>query len=370
MRLIFSLTLVLLMGAAFSSCAQFKPSAPAKEVRFFKNAWSKNLDSEYVSGNLPIGLGAARIYNDIVYMGSLDGVMNAYDVETGRVLWSMDEKTPLGGPVEFFKDHVAYGGLNGRLFVRHYLTGKLKYAIDLAAPIESAPVFHNDHLFIYLRGHQIVHLDAETGKVIWAYKRAVPVTTTLQRTTKPLIIGNKVILGFADGFLGALSMDEGLLLWETKLVENSKFVDVDLNPILAGGMIISGSPSGELKAINPESGAISRTYNVSVMAHPLLKGEQLILGTNDGEVVIMGLNGDILKRVQVSKQSVSAVSWWKDMLVVASFDGKIQAVDPLTMKVVDHFSLGYDYSAIFSDIVTTDNYMVLYTSRNRLYLFQ
>ena len=97
----------------------------------------------------------------------------------GRVLWQQKENTELGGPAEFFKDHVAYGGLNGRLFVRHYLTGQLKYAIDLAAPIESAPVFHNYRLFIYLRGHQIVHLDAETGKVIWAYKRAVPVTTTL-----------------------------------------------------------------------------------------------------------------------------------------------------------------------------------------------
>lgn len=362
--------ILLLCLLSFMGCARLKPSAPDKETRFFKNAWAKNLDTTYVTGNLPIGVGAPRIFNDIVYMGTLDGMMNAYDAESGRLLWSVDDKTPLGGPVEFFKDHVAYGGLNGRFFVRHYLSGKLKYAIDLAASVESAPVFHNDHLFIYLRGHQIVHLDAETGKVIWAYKRAVPVTTTLQRTTKPLVIGNKVIVGFADGFLGALSMDEGLLLWETKLVENSKFVDVDLNPILAGGMIISGSPSGELKAINPESGAVARSYGVSVMAHPVLKGEQLILGTNDGEVIIMGLNGDILKRVQVSKLAVSAVTWWKGMLVVASFDGKIQAVDPLTMKIVDNFGLGYDFSAIFSDLVTTDDYLALYSSRNRLYLFR
>ena len=353
-----------------TACGSFTPHAPDKKTVFFNNIWSKNLDAEYVSGNLPIGLGAPRIFNDIVYMGSLDGVMTAYDVDSGRSMWSQNERTPLNGPAEFFKDHVAYGGLSGRLFVRHYLTGKLKYAIDLAAPIESAPVFHNDHLFVYLRGHQLVHLDAETGKILWVYKRAVPVTTTLQRTSKPLIIGNKVIVGFADGFLGALSMDEGLLLWETKLVENSKFVDVDLNPILAGGMLIAGSPSGELKAINPESGAVARTFGVSVMAHPLLRGEQLILGTNDGEVIIMNLNGDTLKRVQVSKQAISALSWWKEMLVVASFDGKIQAVDPLTMKVIDSFDLGYDFSAIFSDIVTTQDFLALYSSRNRLYLFQ
>lgn len=352
------------------ACGTFKPQAPEKKTDFFKVQWAKNLDPEYVSGNLPIGVGAPRIFNDIVYMGSIAGVMTAYDVDSGRVLWEQNDKTPLGGPVEFFKDHIAYGGLNGRFFVRHYVTGKLKYAIDLGAPIESAPYFFNDRILIYLRGHQIVHLDAETGKVLWVYKRAVPVTTTLQRTTKPLIVGSKIILGFADGFVGALSVDEGLLLWETKIVEQSKFIDVDLNPVLAGGVVVTGSPSGELKAVNPDNGAISRSYGVSVQAHPVLRGEQLILGTNDGEVLIMGLDGKVQKKVKISEQPVSAVSWWKEHLVAASFDGKIRAIDPLSLKIIDEFAMGYDYSAVFSDLVTTDEYMSIYSSRNRLYLFR
>lgn len=354
----------------FISCGGLKVQAPEKPKNFFRVHWSKNLDTEYVSGNLPIGLGAPRVFNDIVYMGGSNGTMHAYDIETGRVIWTHDEKTRLGAPAEFFKDQVAYGGLNGRLYVRHYLTGKLKYAIDLGAPVESAPVFFNDRLLIYLRGHQIVHLDAETGKILWVYKRAVPVTTTLQRTTKPLVVGNKIIVGFADGFVGALSAQEGLLLWETKLVENSKFVDVDLNPLAAGGMIVTGSPSGDLKAVNPDSGAIARSFNVSVMAHPMLRGEQLVLGTNDGEVILMSLNGDILKRAKVSDQPVSAIAWWKEHLVAASFDGFLRAIDPLSMQVVDKFALGYEYSAIFSDLVVHEDFLTLYTSRNHLYVFQ
>lgn len=351
------------------ACGSYKPTAPEKDSRFFKVSWSKNLDSDYVSGNLPIGLGAPRIFNDIVYMGSLDGVMSAFDLETGRLLWSQNERTPLGGPVEFFKDHVAYGGLSGRLFVRHYLTGELKYAIDLGAPIESAPFYTKDRMIVYLRGHQIVHLDAETGKILWVYKRAVPITTTLQRTTKPLLVGNKVIVGFADGFIGALSLEEGLLLWETKLIDQGKFVDIDLNPLLVGSVVMSGSPSGELKAVNPDSGALFRSYGVSVMAHPVLKGEQVILGTNDGEVILMSVGGEILKRAKISEQPVSAVGWWKDHLVAASFDGYLRAIDPLTLKVVDEFAMGYDYSAVFSDLVIHENYMAIYSSRNRLYLF-
>jgi outer membrane protein assembly factor BamB len=351
------------------SCGFLRPVRPEKRVDIFRLQWTKNLDPDYVSGNLPIGFGAPRIFNDIVYMGSMDGVMRAYDLESGRVLWHKEEKTPLGGPVEFFKDHIAYGGLNGRLFVRHYLTGELKYAIDLGAPVESAPQFSQDRLLVYLRGHQLVNLDAETGKILWVYKRAVPVTTTLQRTTRPLVLGNKIIVGFADGFVGALSREEGIIIWETKIADQAKFVDVDLNPVLAGGVVVTGPPSGELKAINPDNGAISLSYGISVMAHPVLKNDQLVLGTNDGEIVLMSLSGEILKKMKISKQAVSAVTWWKENLIAATFDGKLRAVDPLSGKIIDQFALGYDYSAVFSDLVVSEDYLAVYSSRNRLYLF-
>jgi outer membrane protein assembly factor BamB len=353
----------------FVGCSSFKVTSPEKKTRFFNVLWSKNLDHHYQSGNLPIGLGAPRIFNDIVYMGSLSGKMSAYDLETGRTLWSQNEGTPLGGASEYFNDHVAYGGLSGRLFVRHYLSGELKYAIDLGAPIESAPYYHSGRLIVYLRGHQIAQLDAETGKILWVYKRAVPVTTTLQRTTKPLVLGNKIILGFADGFVGAISFTEGTVIWETKIVDQSKFIDVDLNPILSGGVVVTGSPSGELKAINPDNGAVARSFGLSVLAHPVLKGEQLLLGTNEGEVLLISQNGEILKKVKISDKAVSAVTWWKDSIVAASFDGKIRSIDPLTMNVTGEFAMGYDYSAVFSDIVATDDFMAIYSSRNRLYLF-
>ncbi len=354
-----------------SACSHLKKlDKPEQNSNFFKMAWAKNLDPEYVSGNLPIGLGAPRIYDEIVYQGTLSGQMMAMDLETGRLLWTSDEKVALGAPVARFGESVAYGSETGRLFVRHYLTGEMKYAIDLSSPIESAPVFVQGRLIIYLRGHQIVNLDAETGKVLWSYKRAVPVTTTLQRTTKPLILDQKVIVGFADGFIGALSLQEGSLLWETKIIDHAKFVDIDLNPLLAGSMIVSGSPSGTLMGVNPQTGAVAINFGISVMSHPYLKGQQLLVGTNDGEVILLSLSGEKLKTITISKQPVSAVTWWKDHIVAASFDGKIRAIDPLTMEVVDSFAMGYSYSSVFSDLVTTDDYLTLYTSRNHLYVFR
>lgn len=361
----------LFLAILVSACSHLdKIDKPSQKVSFFTMSWAKNLDPEYVSGNLPIGVGAPRIFDDILYQGTLSGQMLAMDAETGRVLWKKDEKAALGAPVARFGESVAYGSETGRLFVRHYLTGELKYAIDLSSPIESAPVFTSGRLLIYLRGHQIVSLDAETGKVLWSYKRAVPVTTTLQRTTKPLVLDQKVILGFADGFIGALSLQDGSVLWETKIVDNAKFVDVDLNPVLAGSMIVTGSPSGELMGVNPQTGAVAMNFGVSVMSHPYLKGQQILVGTNDGDIVLLSLAGEKLKTIKISKQPVSAVTWWKDHIVAASFDGKLRAIDPLTSKIVDTFAMGYSYSSVFSDLITTEDYLTIYSSRNHLYVFR
>jgi outer membrane protein assembly factor BamB len=345
-------------------------TAPQRPQTGLKVVWAKNLDSNHETGNLSITTGSPRIFNEIVYQGSLSGTMFAFDLESGRELWSSQENGGIVSPVESFNDHVAYGTLTGRLFVRHYLTGKLKYAIDLGAPVESAPFFYQDRLILYLRGHQIVQLDAETGKILWSYSRSIPITTTLQRTTRPLVIGNKVIVGFADGYVGALSFQEGVILWETKIVEQSKFVDVDLNPLKSGNLVITGSPSGTLKAINPENGDINRDFGVNVISHPVLRGEQLLLGTGNGEVVLLGLDGETLKKVKVSKLAVSAVTWWKEHIAASSFDGKIYFIDPITFQVKEEFSLGHEFSTVYSDLATHKDYLAFMTSRNRLYLMK
>jgi outer membrane protein assembly factor BamB len=84
----------------------------------------------------------------------------------------------------------------------------------------------------------------------------------------------------------------------------------------------------------------------------------------------MSLSGEILKKIKISQQPISALTWWKENIVAASFDGKIRAIDPLTSNVVDEFAMGYSYSAVFADLESNDDYLAIYTSRNRLYVFR
>lgn len=366
MRLLFILLLV-------SGCSRLKDlnvKAPERETSFFKVRWAKNLDYTYRPGNLPLTYGGAAMSDDTVFAGALDGSFHAIDAENGRVMWKFQEPTPIAAPALAHEDTVYYGTQGGRLFARHQTSGELQYSIDLGAPIEAAPVFHQGRLIIYLRGHQIVCLDAKTGKIVWSYRRAVPVTVTLQRTSKPLVVGSKVIVGFADGYVGALSLQEGTLLWEKKVVETQKFVDVDLNPLFLENLIIVGAPYGELKALDPNDGSIKRQYTVMSMTHPLSRGQILVVGTANGEVIFLGLDGKIIKQGKVSKDAVNQVWWWKDHLVVSTFGNELLAIDPLSFEVVDKFGLGHAQSAVFGDVAQSATGLGILTSRNRLFFFE
>lgn len=367
-RSLFFIFFLLSLGAC-SGLKGLKLDKPVRQDALFKAKWVKDLDPYYLSGNLPITTGAPSIAEDILYVGTLAGEFKAIDADNGRVIWNEKDGLPISSQPLIDNKTVYYGGVSGRLYVRHYLTGKLKYAIDLGAPIESSPVLSQGRLLVYLRGHQIVCLDAETGKIIWNYRRAVPVTVTLQKVSRPLVLGNKIIAGFADGFLVALSLEEGTIVWEQKLVENQKFVDVDLNPILVNGMIISGSPSSFVRGVDPDTGNIKIQFTEMSVANPLIRGETMVLGTPEGEVVFMNLTGEVLKRKKVSKRPVNNLFWWREKLVVTTFKGELLALDPLSLKVEEKFLLGSEQSAVFGDLIGDENGFGMLTSRNRLYFF-
>ena len=124
------------------SCAQMrsKIEAPKKNEDLFRVSWIKNLDPVYNSGNLPIGTSSPFIFEDIVYMGDLRGSMNAFDINSGKLIWSASEGQAIQSRVNKVSEYIYYGSIDGRFYSRHYLTGKLNYAVDLGSPIESQPI--------------------------------------------------------------------------------------------------------------------------------------------------------------------------------------------------------------------------------------
>jgi outer membrane protein assembly factor BamB len=225
-------------------------------------------------------------------------------------------------------------------------------------------------MFIHMRNHQIMALDSETGKILWSYKRAVPFATTLQRVSKPLVVANKLFVGFADGFVAAFSIEEGVMLWERKLSFATKFVDVDIHPQIFENLLLVSSSEGPLSFLNPNNGEISTTLPVAPGHTPLIQNDKLIFGSTSGQVVVIDRNLQIQHQSTISETGLAALTLWKGKYVFANYSGELLVVDAKTLAVVEKRHLGQAFSTVFGELAVTDKFLAVYSSRNRLYVFR
>jgi outer membrane protein assembly factor BamB len=364
--------LPLILALLFANgCARIQKlglKGPRPEKKAFRPIWIKNHDPGYDTGNLPIGLQSPVIHQGILYIGHNSGYMFAYELENGRTVWSTKDKGAYHAAPVVYDESVIYGTVEGRVYRRHRLNGKLEYEVDLGASIESEPVIAKGRLFVHTRNHKIFCLDVKTGKILWAYRRSVPFLTTLQRVSRPLIRENKLYVGFADGVVAAFSIEEGILLWETKVGEGSKFVDVDARPYFYRGKILIGPQRGQFAVINPINGMLERRLPYQVSREPMIWKNRLILPTVDGELVFLDKNFKKENLIKISKAGISSIVPWKNGLAVSTVEGELFYLDGPTVAERIHF--GHEASAVFSRLQVSEETLALFSSRNRLYVFQ
>lgn len=364
------LVLFLVMITIFS-CSHFSNvKKTSGKGSHFNVAWQKNLDPAYETGNLPISFHSPNFKDGIVFMGSPDGAMRAYNAANGKTIWEAKEKRAISNQATFSDRFVYYGTIQGLMVVRDYLTGELVYSIDLGSSIEAPVTIEKGIAFAHLRDHHLVALDASTGKILWNYKRTVAQGTTIQEAAPPVLYMGKLIVGFADGHIVAFTPEEGAILWEQNLAEDSKFVDVNMRPLFKDNLMFVGSQGGPLSIVNVKNGDVLKRFPFrSLRAPVLLDDNNFLVGTEEGHVILMDKNGSTLIDRNLNSP-IFGINLWMGNLVAATRDGKLYLLDAGTLETKEIFSFGHYYSLVFGDLVVDGDKLALFSSRNRLYVFK
>ncbi|MCO4793504.1 MAG: PQQ-binding-like beta-propeller repeat protein [Bacteriovoracaceae bacterium] len=372
MKFTFILLFLLLSGCSVLTSVNeaLDIKAPKNPKANFHPVWIKNLDPQHETGNLPIALNSPLIHEGIVYVGENTGKMMAFDLSNGRKVWEQKDNGAYHSKPVPYKKQIIYGTIEGRVFSRHYLTGKIKYSVDLDASIESPPVIYKGRMFFHLRNHKIFCLDVSTGKILWAYKRSVPYLTTLQRVSTPTVSRNRLFVGFADGYVASFGVEDGILLWEKKIANGTKFVDIDMRPVIRGKRLYVSSLSSQLNVLNVQTGALLQTIPLTPSRSPLLTKGGLVIGTLDGELVLLNKGLKEVFKKKISKESISSIKSWKKHFVVTTSGKSVFFVDKASFKVVEKFDLGHSTSAVFGDAQVNEDKLAFLSSRNRLYVFE
>src|SRR4051812_11030676 len=193
--------------------------------------------------------GGAAIVRDTVYVGDTDSSLHAIDLATGKRKWTYKSQsgfvtTPLVQRDPQRNDDVIYLGDDGGIF------------------------------------HAVA---AKDGTKVWTFE-----TTSTIHASANAADGGRIVFGNDAAEIYCLAAADGKQLWKGAAGDR-----VNASPAIAGGVALISGCDAKLRGLGIADGAEQFAFDMGAIsgASPAVIGDRLYLGTDQGHVLCLSLDG-------------------------------------------------------------------------------
>jgi alcohol dehydrogenase (cytochrome c) len=142
---------------------------------------------------------------------------------------------------------------------------------------EAPPMVLNGVMFVSTAGNQVLAIEADSGEVLWRYKRDLPADMLGSHPTNRGVgfWGDKIFFMSRDSVLVGLDAKTGNEVWSTTVQDYRKGYYANLAPLVVDGKVLVGTSGGErgirgyVAAFDAEDGKeLWRTFMVPAPGEP------------------------------------------------------------------------------------------------------
>jgi outer membrane protein assembly factor BamB len=254
-----------------------------------------------IAGSSPKArLGSGPVVKDgRVYAVDSQGVVHAFQLETGRKLWQAalvtsgkDRRAAFGGGVSADGDKLyATSGL-GDVAAFDAATGQQLWKVRPAGPVRGAPTVAYDSLYVMTQDNQIFALRTSDGQTVWNEAGTIE-SAGVFGAPAPAAAQGTVVAGFSSGELTAFRYENGRAVWQDVLSPTgistsvSNLSDIDAAPVIDQGRVYAIGQGGRMIALDLISGQRLWEVNIAGLSTPVVTGEWLFVVDNDARVLCL-----------------------------------------------------------------------------------
>ncbi|MDO6468842.1 outer membrane protein assembly factor BamB [Neptunomonas phycophila] len=326
-----------------------------------------------------VGDGPGEVFNQMtpalldnsVFAASGDGVVAAFDQNTGSRLWRVELDQELIGGVGAGSGKVVVSTMAGELICLDAGTGAKLWVAQLSSEVVSDAQFNSQLVVAQQVNGRIVALNADTGEQVWSYESSMP-RLTLRGTSSPLVALDVTLAGLDNGKFVALDNQSGGVLWEQSISlaegrsELERMTDVDGRPLLFENVIYIPSYQGKVVAINPFNAQTLWSKDISSY-HSLAAGFGNIY-ISEANDYIQALDtrtaASVWSQSQLENRQITSPVVAGNALAVADKQGYLHFMSQIDGHFIARFKLG---SGVTGDMKVKDNTIYALTDSGRLY---
>ena len=378
--------LALLMVLSLSACSTISgwfdsddedPTQPVELVSIdqtvkIKRLWSAGIGNGQGKGLYKL---TPAMNTEVIYAASADGLVRAFERNRGKTLWKADLEMPLSGGVGLYEDTLLLGSSEGFVLKVDAGSGELQWSTRLTGEILSAPQGNGRVVIAQTYDGKLQGLDFATGEKLWTYDSNVPVLT-IRGTSTPILEGDTVYVGFANGRVLAFDAQTGAIDWEVRVAisqgrsEIERIVDVDGSMALAGKELYAASYQGRVVAIDANAGRKIWQQDVSSVSGVAQGFGNVYVADEDGTLYAFLRNGQGTRWSQpaLGYRQLSRPTPVSSYVAVGDFEGYVHIISQVDGEFVGRVKA--DGNGVRADMLSDGNLLYVFGNGGKLVAYE
>ncbi len=236
------------------------------------------------------------IWKNRVFVGDDLGYLTSYNLKNGKKQWSFQTKQRIVGTPAVADGIVVFGSADKNIYGLNAKTGQQIWKIQTGEAVLGAVTIESGIAYMGGSDNTFRAILIKNGTPLWEYNKLKGYVET-----KPLIAGEKVILGAWDMNFYALNKNYGHMVWEwTNGIKSTHYSPAAVWAVSSNGKVFVVDPERAITAINLETGeTIWRTKQSMVRESIGISedGSQIYAKTMQDSVVCYSTVGDVPRKI-------------------------------------------------------------------------
>jgi len=262
------------------------------------------------------------------------GEVAAYELETGKHLWTTDLDMPVSGGVGGDAMHLVVTGTNGHVVLLD-TSGNIVWTVDASSEVLIPAQIAADLVVIRSVDGRISALRLKDGSEQWTFKRDVP-ALSLRGNSRPIITQGYIFTGLDNGRLVTLDLLSGKTIFDIAIAtpsgrsELERLVDIDGRSVIDNESLYMASYQGKLISLDIRRGQLNWSRPFSTYSGVELASSTLYSADERDHIwALDASNGATLwKQDKLQARKITRPVAMQNSVLVADFEGYLHWLSP------------------------------------------
>lgn len=376
--------LALILGVSLQGCTTInnywlgKDNAPVPEPLppiVSKVAWSPCWSVSFPKGRGKESYFHLRpaIDGQIIYAATPEGNLKAIQKLSGQVLWEKQFAERLqSGPV-VSSGRIVVTTNKANIMVLNQKDGRLLWQTRVSGDVLSLPIIIENRLIVKTIDGRLYAFDMSTGAKIWVTDHGTS-SLIIKASSSPARYKHLVLAGFSDGKLDAVEVTTGRIVWQRNIAyangssDVDKLADISATPLVRGDIVYLTSYQGYMVAMSLQQGDFLWSRAIPSYHDFAINSETLYVSDSKDVIWAVGRqDGRVLwKQPALTARNVTAPVLMNQKVIIGDRQGDLYLLDAKHGDFIGHHALG---SAVDVSPVVDGNHVYVMTARRQLHCF-